>query len=281
MIDTPTGQLCYFEDSEVIRRARTCPRHSTRHGSPSTTGAAVRQLLHSFLLPCYHAALRCHPSRYNLPTFRAESADTRRAVLQSVQWGSHVASGSDGAPKRRNCGDEVVRFAKRNPVWLSCRRRALPEIVWHYIILANHQSVSFSPLRNASTYPQSRSATREVSSALKLADTRFTCFQHNLRVRLVKAARHGHSKESLHRHKHHNSQRPESHTASDRTALLESSGMPLIGTMLLLYFDVIFPVSRLKPENWMVAPSTLSMSDPARPAASPAAWCITLQHSVK
>ena len=43
-------------------------------------------------------------------------------------------------------------------------------------------------------HAQIRSATREVSSALRLADTRFTCFQHKLRVRLVKAALHSHSR---------------------------------------------------------------------------------------
>ncbi len=55
--------------------------------------------------------------------------------------------------------------------------------------------------------------------------------------------------------------------------------MPLIGTMSLLYFDVSFPVSRLNPENWTVAPSTLSMSDPTRPAASPAACKMPLLQS--
>jgi hypothetical protein len=98
-------------------------------------------------------------------------------------------------------------------------------------------------------------------------------------VRLVRAALHSHSEALLHRHKHHTSQRLEYPMASDRTALLESSGMPLIGTISLLYFDVSFPVSRLKPENWTVAPSTLSISEPTRPAAKPAACRMPLLHS--
>lgn len=35
-----------------------------------------------------------------------------------------------------------------------------------------------------------RSATRDASRALKLADTRFTCCQHQLQVRLVRTALH-------------------------------------------------------------------------------------------
>lgn len=57
---------------------------------------------------------------------------------------------------------------------------------------------------------------------------------------------------------------------AQRTALLDSSGMPLMGTISLEYLLVSLPVWRLKPVNWMVAPSTLSISDPTSPAANPA-----------
>jgi hypothetical protein len=106
------------------------------------------------------------------------------------------------------------------------------------------------------------SAALEVSSAHRLADTRFTCGHQYLWSTFL--ARPVHDRDPC-------CSCGALHGASDRTALLDSRGMPLIGTMSLLYFDVSFPVSRLKPVNWMVAPSTLSISDPTRPAASPAA----------
>ena len=177
---------------------------------------------------------------------------------------------------------ETKSYASQNVTWCGCRADAghCPNCVaLHHTgqppIFPLSLSLFFFFFKQAIlsmprfAAPPGRSAAR--SSLLTPGSP---AFQHELRVRLVRAALRSPSKESLHRHKHHNSQRPESHAASDRTALLESSGMPLIGTMLLLYFDVIFPVSRLKPENWTVAPSTLSMSDPTRPAANPAAWCI-------
>ena len=54
------------------------------------------------------------------------------------------------------------------------------------------------------------------------------------------------------------------------TALLSSSGNPLIGVTSLFNLDVIFWVARLYPVNCTVAPSTESSNEPHKPAIRPA-----------
>ena len=53
------------------------------------------------------------------------------------------------------------------------------------------------------------------------------------------------------------------------TALLLRRGMPAIGTILELYWLVTLPVSRFRPLNCTVAPSTESTREPTNPMNAP------------
>ena len=53
------------------------------------------------------------------------------------------------------------------------------------------------------------------------------------------------------------------------TPLLLSNATPLMGVTSSLYLEVNFCVLRLKPVNWIVAPSIESIKDPISPPARP------------